>query len=90
MTNEYEVERLRRLAELETGPHSDPLFKQKYGPGSFGSHEALHTSNLILHLIERELAEHPAILLHPEWFAHVRAAQDELSSLYQKIGASQS
>lgn len=92
MTASYDDERLERLAvafrEDRARGSAHPL-ESRYGPGTFGDHEALHVANLILGLIERELAEHPAILLQPEWYAHVRRAQDELSSLYQKIGAAQ-
>lgn len=85
---DYEAERRERLAELVKADEAKAgLPLESYSPGTFGSHEALHASHMILGLIERELAEHPAILLQPEWYAHVRKAQDELFSLYQKIGA---
>lgn len=87
---ELEAERLARLAELrksdqERGEKQPPEFR--YGPESFGCHEALHVTNLILGLIDRELAGHGAIIQNAEWYAHVRKAQDELAGLYQKIGA---
>ena len=92
MMEAYDDERLERLAAVfredrERGS-VQPL-ESRYGPGTFGDHEALHVANMVLGLIERELAGHPAILLQPEWYAHVRKAQDELFSLYQKIGAAQ-
>ncbi|RVI34235.1 hypothetical protein [Sinorhizobium meliloti] len=89
---ELEAERLSKLAELrkqdqERG-EKQPL-EFRYGPESFGCHEALHVTNLILDLIERELTSHGAIVQNAEWYAHVRRAQDELAALYQKIGAAQ-
>jgi hypothetical protein len=86
---DYEVGRRERLAELLKADEAkaDLPLERRYSPGTYGSHEALHASHMMLGLIERDLAEHPAILLQPEWYAHVRKAQDELFSLYQKIGA---
>jgi hypothetical protein len=90
MSEDYEDERRKRLAECRRTDHeagkADSL-ESRYGPNSFGCHEALHVTNLALGLIERELADHPAILIEPEWYTHVRKAQDELFALYQKIGA---
>ena len=87
---ELEAERLARLAELRKSDQErgekQPL-EFRYGPESFGCHEALHATNLILGLIDRELAGHGAIIQNAEWYAHVRRAQDELAALYQKIGA---
>jgi hypothetical protein len=90
MSEDYEDERRERLAERHRADHEageGRSLEERYGAQSFGCHEALHTTNLILGLIERELVEHPAILLDAEWYAHVRKAQDELFALYQKIGA---
>jgi hypothetical protein len=87
---ELEAERLALLAELRKSDQergeTQPL-EFRYGPESFGCHEALHTTSLLLGLIDRELSAHGAIIQNAEWYAHVRKAQDELAALYQKIGA---
>ncbi|MDE5461537.1 MULTISPECIES: hypothetical protein [unclassified Bradyrhizobium] len=93
MAGKYESERRERLAERRTSnvDSDDPLpLESRFGPNSFGCHEALHVTNLVLGLIECELAEHPAILLQPEWYAHVRKVQDELYVLYPEIAVTQS
>ncbi|MBN8997696.1 MAG: hypothetical protein J0H94_21010 [Rhizobiales bacterium] len=85
-----EAERLQSLAELRAADRErgekQPL-EFRYGPESFGCHEALHVANIVVNLIDRELRAHPAILQNADWYAHVRRAQDELWALYQKIGA---
>jgi hypothetical protein len=86
---EFEAERLAKLAELRKSDQErgekQPL-EFRYGPESFGCHEALHVTNLVLNLVERELADHGAIVQNAEWYAHVRKAQNALAALYQKIG----
>ncbi len=58
-----------------------------YTPGTFGCHEALHVTNMMVEVLERHLAEHPAIQANSAWKARVERAQDELAALYQEIGA---
>lgn len=57
------------------------------GPGSYAVHEALDRVALIERLIDGELAEHPAIIAHPQWLVRVDAICMELARLYQEIGA---
>ena len=88
--DEVEAERQHKLAELRESDRErgekQPL-EFRYGAESFGCHEALHVTNLVLALIDRELGSHGAVIQNAEWYAHVRKAQDELWALYQKIGA---
>ncbi|WP_354212039.1 MULTISPECIES: hypothetical protein, partial [unclassified Bradyrhizobium] len=60
--------------------------------GILGEIKSVHPGEIIgiRSLIECELAEHPAILLQPEWYAHVRKVQDELYVLYPEIAVTQS
>ncbi len=88
MSEDFEKERLaalaaRRAAELE-GPDHRSL-EARYGPGSFGCHEALHVTNLVVELLERELAGHSAVLLDAFWYGKVREAQALLHSAYSKV-----
>jgi hypothetical protein len=88
--NNIEADRNRALADLlEASQDQDPKasLEFRYGPASFGCQEALHTAHILLGLMDRELVGHPSIILEPEWYARARRVQDELWSLYQKIGA---
>jgi hypothetical protein len=90
MESGLEAERLAALAERRqewAGTPGMKTFEDRFGPGSFGYHEALHVNHLILELIERELGSHSAVLLDPHWHELVQKAQDLLSSAYQHAGA---
>lgn len=58
----------------------------RYKPGTFGCHEALHMAAFFAQAVETELAEHPAIGHNPEWRALAAAAVENLAALYQAIG----
>lgn len=84
---EYEKERRQALRQRRKAWARDGVeLEAQFGPGSFGCHEAFHVSNMILELMQRELLEHSAVLLDPEWYALVRDAQDALSQAYQHAG----
>lgn len=88
MREDFEKERLaalaaRRAAEFE-GPDHRSL-EARYGPGSFGCHEALHVTNLVVELLERELAGHSAVLLDAFWYSKVREAQALLYTAYSQV-----
>lgn len=88
MGEDFEKERLaalaaRRSAEFE-GPDLRSL-ETRYGPGSLGCHEALHVTNLVVELLERELAGHSAVLLDAFWYGKVREAQALLYSAYSQV-----
>jgi hypothetical protein len=83
---EIEGDRLERLAELEQDHTEDPDWKNRFAPGTFGCHEALHLASVIERLVEQDLAEHPAVVLKPRWFQLASRASDALAELYQEIG----
>lgn len=88
MGEDFDKERLaalnaRRAAEFE-GPDHRTL-ETRYGPGSFGCHEALHVTNLVVDLLERELAGHGAVLLDAFWYGKVREAQALLYTAYSQV-----
>lgn len=64
--------------------HGDP---DRFDPGSFGCHEALHTTSLILSILHEHLSTHPSIQANPEWRNQVGEVEDILANLYQEIGA---
>ncbi|WP_199564217.1 hypothetical protein [Shinella sp. WSJ-2] len=87
---ELEDERLKQLdilaAERSMTP-SDLL--AQYASGSFGFHEAVHTTSIVLDLVDDQLLHHPAIAGNAEWFRLAAKASEALFNLYQSMGAAQ-
>ena len=79
--SEYEQDRLNALKEAEI---ENPEW---FAPGSFGCHEVLHTASIMMETVSSHLADHPAILLDPEFYSLARDAHTALFDLYQAIGA---
>lgn len=83
--DQYEADRFAALKERwqaqAEGPDRRSLQSQ-FGPGSFGCHEAVHTTLLVVELIEQQLANHCAVLLDPSWYMNVREAQAILHRAY--------
>lgn len=88
MADAYEKERLQALAERQAAEFAGPDHRSlavRYGPGSFGSHEAMHVTQVVVDLIERELLSHSAVLLDSFWYGKVREAQALLRSAYNHV-----
>ena len=83
---EIEGDRLERLAELAQDHADDPEWMDRFAPGTFGCHEALHLASVFGRLLEGDLAEHPAVVLKPDWFQLASRASDAVAELYQEIG----
>lgn len=84
-----EKERMKALLKRRTdwaGMPGTPSLEDRFGPGTHGYHEAFHMNHVIVELIERELAEHSAVLLNPHWYKQVRMAQQLLHSAYAAAG----
>ncbi|RCS22166.1 hypothetical protein DUT91_19400 [Phyllobacterium salinisoli] len=65
----YEEERIaaldgRRRDEANGGPDR-PSLEERFGPESFGCHEAMHVTQLVVDL--SQLVQHSAVLLNPVW-----------------------
>ena len=58
----------------------------RFDPGTFGCHEALHMAHVLAELVETRLCEHPAIQANPGWQNKAAAAAQALQQLYQAIG----
>lgn len=58
-----------------------------FQPGSYGCHEALHTTSMILGMVHENLTMHPSIQMNPEWRNKVGEVEDILAELYQEIGS---
>ena len=88
MADEYEKERLQALAERRTAEFAGPdhrSLEARFGPGSFGCHEALHVTQVVVDMIDRELLSHSAVLLNPLWYGKVREAQALLRTAYNAV-----
>lgn len=53
----------------------------------FTTHEALHVAHMLADVVQRHLAEHPAIVANEAWKAETDGIVDRLAELYQQIGA---
>jgi hypothetical protein len=58
----------------------------RFGPESFGCHEGVHVTKLVVDLIQEQLIEHSAVPLNPYCFYCVREAQQLLYAAYNSIG----
>lgn len=88
MADAYEEERLQALAERQAAEFAGPNHRSltaRYGPGSLGCHEAMHVTQVVVDLIERELLSHSAVLLDSFWYSKVREAQALLRSAYSQV-----
>lgn len=88
MADEVEKEWLQALAERREAEFAGPdhrSLEARFGPGSFGCHEALHVTQVLVDMIERELLSHSAVLLNPSWYRQVREAQARLRSAYTSV-----
>ncbi|KXF77725.1 hypothetical protein ATN84_10365 [Paramesorhizobium deserti] len=83
MTTNDELEKARQEALADAESH-DP---KDFMPGSFGCHEALHATSILLDSVGRHLLCHPTILHDPEFYALADQAHAALFDLYQAIGA---
>jgi len=82
---EVEQQRLDRIAEHET--YSGPDWDSGFEPGTFGGHELLDRTHLVLNLIDEHILDHPACVRDPAWYALANRAFEALFELYQKVGA---
>lgn len=88
MADEFEKDRLEALAERRAAEFEGPDHRSheaRFGAGSFGCHEALHVTHLVVELIERELLSHGAVLLNPFWYGRIREAQALLHNAYSTV-----
>lgn len=83
--DEIEQQRLERIAEHETYSGAD--WDSGFEPGTFGGHELLDRTHLVLNLIDEHILDHPACLRDPAWYALANRAFDALFKLYQQVGA---
>lgn len=78
---ELETERLSALREARLE------HPEKFQPGSYGCHEALHAASMLTDMAEEHLLRHPAILLDSDFYRRAHDIHAALFDLYQAIGA---
>ncbi|WP_242222892.1 hypothetical protein [Shinella zoogloeoides] len=87
---ELEDERLKQLDLLaDERAMTPPELLAHYASGSFGFHEAVHTTSIVLDLVDDQLLHHPAIAGNPDWFRLAARASEALFNLYQAMGSAQ-
>ncbi len=84
---EFEQERLERLAELDGRRREDnPDWRRTCARGPLGVQETLHMAHVFADMVDRHLAGHPVVLLHPHLYALAATAGMALAELHQVIG----
>ena len=77
---DLEQQRLADLAEI------GDVDLSQFAPGTFGCHEAMHTTSLMLDMTDDHLLQHPAILGDPEFYRLAGEVHEAFFALYQAIG----
>lgn len=87
---ELEEERVHQL-DLLARERNLPVGElvARYAPGTLGCHEAMHSTAIVLDLLDDRLLQHPAVASNPEWFRLASRASEALFNLYQSMGAAQ-
>jgi hypothetical protein len=80
-----EVDRKQKLAEAREDPGQGTV-EERFGPGSFGYHELLDRTFLLMDNWESFIATHPATLLDPERYRKAREIADAMADFYQFVG----
>ena len=81
-----DTEQARQQLIDECNADHGPHWAEPYTPGSFGCHELLDRTALVVDIVERYVLTHPACIQHREWFALAEQAVVALGELYQRIG----
>ena len=86
--DEFEADRIKKLEEnRKAWAKSNVDLDQRFGPGSFGCHEAMHVAEILAGVVERELCNHSAVLRDPYWNKFARRACDNLAQLHFAMDA---
>lgn len=80
MTND-EAEEQRRFYLAECLPN-----ETRFGPGTFGHHEALDRVHCQLNAWEEFVVQHPSLLRDAELFRMAWGIGEQMNELYQAIG----
>jgi hypothetical protein len=79
-----EDDRQQLIRELEEASGSD--WAKEFLPGTFGCHELLDRTSLMLNILESNLLEHPACVANADCYGLAEKAAAALRELYQQVG----
>jgi hypothetical protein len=85
--NNPEVQQDRQERIDEVVADHDPGWLESFKPGSFGCHELLDRTSIVVNIVDEYLLSYPACVQNREWLALARQAFDALAKLYQCVGA---
>jgi hypothetical protein len=81
--DELEVTRQEYIDEFK----ADEELSDGFAPGSYGCHELLDRTALLMNTLDQYILGHPACFHNKEWFTLAYTAVDALNKLYQQVGA---
>ena len=85
--NLSEVEQDRQQQASELAADSGEDWADGYRPGTFGCHELLDRTAVLVDMLEQHVQTHPACVANAEWFLLAEQAATALRELYQQVGA---
>lgn len=71
------------VEELSVNYENESDIQQRFGDGSFGAHELLDRSNLILEMWESYIKEHPTTIINEEAFELAFEIGEKIADFYQ-------
>lgn len=83
---EVEAQRQEALKRIRQAMGGISFDESGFAPGTLGCHEALHAASIALDMVERQLLDHPSIVVRKDWYAKTVEAHQALFDLYQSIG----
>lgn len=96
LDTEDEIERDRNFAVAKVDAEkdedkddpdlADPDWRERFLPGTFGCHEALHAASIMMSNVGDHLLSHPAVMLDKEAYLLAFRAHEYLFALYQRLG----
>jgi len=63
-----------------------PDIDRRFGPASFGNHEAMDRTWMLLETFDAYVVQHPSVALCPEAFAMATHARSLMAEVYRIIG----
>jgi hypothetical protein len=81
--DEIEATRQEYIDEFK----ADEELCDDFVPGSYGCHELLDRTAMLMKTVDQYVLGHPACVNNKEWFALAYKAVDALNELYQRVGA---
>lgn len=84
MSETVDDDRQQLIRDMEVDSGSE--WAKEFLPGTFGCHELLDRTSVVLNILESNLLEHPACVVNAEWYGLAEQAAAALRELYQRVG----